>query len=733
MFARSISLSAGQLPEQSASFTNCIFAHDKDCAALGVSPKLKCHVEVRGLVFELRADSRMLPGTVGLNKFMREAARIGLQDNVELKAAGSEGQELAYVKFEVDCVVKPAARLELEALDLDKAFRTRFAGQHVNVGCPIALDFKSTVLKLTPISCTIPVVGVGQSPSVQQGLAIEQTEFDFSQGSSGTTTVLSDKAQTQNIFTPDFNFEDLGIGGLTVEFADIFRRAFASRIFPPSVVRGLGINHVRGMLLYGPPGTGKTLIARKIAKFLKAAEPKIVNGPEILNKYVGQSEENIRNLFADAEKEQKKEGDSSQLHIIIFDEIDAICKQRGRGNSDTGVGDSVVNQLLSKIDGVDSLNNILLIGMTNRLDMIDEALLRPGRLEVHIEISLPDEKGRVEILNIHTASMRKAGYLGDDVDIPALAKETKNMSGAEIEGLIRSATSHAFNRKVDVYNLAKPKDLKEIKVTREDFDHALKEVQPAFGQHAEDFATAIRRGIVPFSQEFVDLEETCLTLCRQTIESDDTPLLSMLLEGPPGAGKTALAAHVARKAGFPFVRIISPENYVGCTEHSKVNAIAKIFDDAYKSTLSCVIVDDVERLIDYVRIGMRFSNVIFQALMVLLKKAPPKIDRRLLVIATTSSRGFLEDAEMLPVFNVCLSVPLVRSSEAFETVLQSLDEFCPAAIPQVVQAIGCELGIKQVLFVAEMAKQKCKPAKVSAEAFMQCMHSCGFSAAFDLH
>ena len=101
-------------------------------------------------------------------------------------------------------------------------------------------------------------------------------------------------------------------------------------------------------------------------RFLKAAEPKIVNGPEVLNKYVGQAEENIRNLFADAEKDEKTLGENSPLHVVIFDEIDSICKSRGSTRDGTGVHDSIVNQLLSKIDGVDSLNNILLIGMTNR-------------------------------------------------------------------------------------------------------------------------------------------------------------------------------------------------------------------------------------------------------------------------------------------------------------------------------------------------------------------------------
>lgn len=121
----------------------------------------------------------------------------------------------------------------------------------------------------------------------------------------------------------------MGIGGLDKEFNAIFRRAFASRVFPPEIIEQLGLKHVRGILLYGPPGTGKTLMARQIGQMLNAREPKIVNGPQILDKYVGESEANIRKLFADAEEEEKRMGINSGLHIIIFDEIDAICKARG--------------------------------------------------------------------------------------------------------------------------------------------------------------------------------------------------------------------------------------------------------------------------------------------------------------------------------------------------------------------------------------------------------------------
>jgi vesicle-fusing ATPase len=152
------------------------------------------------------------------------------------------------------------------------------------------------------------------------------------------------------------------------------------------------VQHVKGILLYGPPGTGKTLIARSLASSLNVNEKnfQIVNGPEVFNKFVGQSEENIRKLFLNAREDEKKFGRESPLHIIVFDEIDAICKERGHYSSGTNVEDQVVNQLLSNMDGVESLNNIIIIGMTNRKDLIDPAILRPGRLEVHIEIGLPN-------------------------------------------------------------------------------------------------------------------------------------------------------------------------------------------------------------------------------------------------------------------------------------------------------------------------------------------------------
>lgn len=355
------------------------------------------------------------------------------------------------------------------------------------------------------------------------------------------------------ILAPNFKFEDMGIGGLDKEFSSIFRRAFASRIFPPGLIEKLGIQHVKGILLYGPPGTGKTLIARRIGKMLNAREPKVINGPEVLNKYVGQSEENIRKLFADAEKEYREKGEESGLHIIIFDELDAVCKQRGSGaGGGTGVGDSVVNQLLSKLDGVDQLNNILVIGMTNRMDMIDDALLRPGRLEQHVEISLPDEKGRVQILNIHTAKMRSNKNLDADVDLEELARLTKNFSGAEISGLVRAATSYALSRHVKVGTVAGVSDdLDKITVNRDDFEHAFDDVQPAFGVSADEMSRLMRGGIIHFSPSIKNILDEGRLIVQQVREPESTPLFSAILHGPPGSGKTALAAKIALDSDYP--------------------------------------------------------------------------------------------------------------------------------------------------------------------------------------
>ena len=293
----------------------------------------------------------------------------------------------------------------------------------------------------------------------------------------------------------DGSFEKYGVGGLDDEFLTIFRRVFASRMVAPEVVQKLGMRHVKGVLLYGPPGTGKTLVAKQLGRLLNAHPPKIVNGPEILQRFVGQSEENMRDLFAPAEKEFKGKGDKSRLHVIIFDEIDAIMKARGSGGATASVvHDNVVNQLLTKLDGMQSLDNVLVVGITNRRDLLDPAVLRPGRLELQVEVGLPDFRGRRQIFNIHTARARASNLLGDCVDMNALAAMTANYSGAEIKGLVGAAQSHALARYLAAFRetvsssefLPRSESANEsVVVTMGDFSKALFEVRPALGADEE--------------------------------------------------------------------------------------------------------------------------------------------------------------------------------------------------------------------------------------------------------
>ncbi|KZV94230.1 AAA-domain-containing protein [Exidia glandulosa HHB12029] len=677
------------------------------------------------------------PGSVGVSAFHRQWLQLSQGDNVQVEPLDmrSIGNEIYLSSLDVDLGFWNK-RLDIaeqfSADDIAATFIRLFSGHIFSPGQVVVFEYHGTNMR-----GDIRGVNVVELASMQRGgqpqesghrgrqfgLLMDQTDITFlkAEGSLIKLKSSAKKPPPNAVVAPNFKFEDMGIGGLDSEFSNIFRRAFASRVFPPGLVEKLGIQHVRGILLFGPPGTGKTLMARQIGKMLNAREPKIVNGPEILNKFVGQSEENIRKLFADAEKEYKAKGDESGLHIIIFDELDAICKQRGSTGGGTGVGDSVVNQLLSKMDGVDQLNNILIIGMTNRLDMIDEALLRPGRLEVHMEISLPDEKGRFQIITIHTAKMRSNGIMDDDVDLAELAQVTKNFSGAEIAGLVKSATSFAFNRHIKVGTMAGiSDDVENMRVNRQDFLSAMDEVHPAFGVSEEELLQVVQNGIIHYDPIVDTLLHEGKLLVDQVRTSTRTPLVSLLLHGPPGSGKTALAATIAQASGFPFIKLISPDNMVGFGEAQKVAAINKVFMDSYKSPLSVIVVDNIERLLDWVPIGARFSNAVLQALLVLFGRRPPK-GRRLLIIATTSTRPLLTDIQMADVFDAEKRVPPIASLDALLHVLKEVELFrddreISRAAHMLRQAgLGDSddgepgrlmIGVKKLLSVIEMSRQE---------------------------
>ncbi|KAJ9309860.1 hypothetical protein DTO217A2_811 [Paecilomyces variotii] len=679
-------------------------------------------------VFSARPLDGFPPGQISMSDPQRTWAGVAFTDTVKVQLYDpfSQGGQayLGSTDIEVGFAGKKRVETPYDQDELASVVIKNFENQIFAPGQKILMDHKSIPLILTVktvqlMDLTAEKPGTSNAAVTTEptarGILTRHTLINFFKDArTGINLKASNRRPAANsIIQPDFKFEDMGIGGLDSEFSTIFRRAFASRIFPPGLIEKLGIQHVKGILLYGPPGTGKTLIARQIGKMLNAREPKVINGPEVLNKYVGQSEENIRKLFADAEKEYKEKGDESGLHIIIFDELDAVCKQRGSGaGGGTGVGDSVVNQLLSKLDGVDQLNNILLIGMTNRMDMIDDALLRPGRLEVHMEISLPDEKGRVQILKIHTQKMRTNNVIDSDVDLEELAHLTKNFSGAEIGGLVKSASSFAFSRHVKVGTMAGiSDDIVNMKVNRADFLHALDEVKPAFGVSEEELATCIQYGIIHFSPTINEILKEGQLFVKQVSQAKSTPLFSVLLHGPPASGKTALAAKIALDSGFPFIKLISPEDMVGFSEGAKVQHISKVFNDAYKSPTSVVVVDNIERIIDWVPIGPRFSNTVLQTVMVFLRKQPAK-GRRLLILATTTERAVLKQLDLYNSFNSDIMVPTVNTPDELKYVLEQSGSFNPQEVQQSIEGIAgiseetrIGVGVKRVLLGIETAKQ----------------------------
>jgi len=716
------SMKVAKCPSDTLSMTNRVVVNPGD-----FDPAKTPHLEITtqpgmSYVMSTVADGGIPPGSLGFGLTNRKWATLSLNQEILVKPFKYDLEKscISTLTVEIDFFNKKNTTTdEYNSDSMAADFSSQFGNMALTEGQILVFSFGDKKLLLVTIKALeasdLRAVQAGKESkySVRSGVLLPNTSIVFNKAE-GATVKLTGKSkgkiERQSIINPDWDFSKMGIGGLDEEFNAIFRRAFASRVFPPEIMEQLGCSHVKGILLHGPPGTGKTLMARQIGKMLNAREPKIVNGPEILDKYVGESEANIRKLFAEAEEDERRLGVNSGLHIIIFDEIDAICKKRGSVAGNTGVNDTVVNQLLSKIDGVDQLNNILVIGMTNRPDMIDDALTRPGRLEVQIEIGLPKESGRMQILNIHTNTMRTNGKLAADVDLAELANLTKNFSGAEIEGLVRAAQSCALNRlvKADSKVAVDIDAAEKLLVTRADFLHALEhDVKPALGAAQEVLGGFLARGIINWGENITDLLADGRLLVQQAASTSGQGLVSILLEGAPNAGKSALAAKLAQESGFPFLKICSPEDMVGYTESAKCTMIRKIFDDAYRSQMSCVLVDNIERLLDYGPIGPRYSNLTLQALLVLLKKLPPK-GRRLLIIATTSRKEVLDQMEMISAFTDVLHVPNLSRPENLLRVIKDsgvIGQQGMADLSQKLAGRQANIGVKKLLGFLDMVNQ----------------------------
>jgi vesicle-fusing ATPase len=421
---------------------------------------------------------------------------------------------------------------------------------------------------------------------------------------------------------------------------------------------------------------------------LGVTEPKIVNGPEIFNKYVGQSEENMRNLFADAMNCK----DPNKLHVVIFDEIDCIAGRR-TDNDGTGskASNNVVNQLLSLMDGVKGPKNLLVIGMTNRRDLIDSAMLRPGRFEVQIPFGLPDEKGRLAIFEVHTKKMRSINMLDKDVDLDSLAQTTVNFTGAEIAGLIRSAQSFAMMEQVRLKQASgtdvDAKRNTKLLVGQRHFDQAFDEVPPALGVAREKWENYQRGGILVFDKT-ADPKEL-VEWCDLQIHS---PSRSLLIQGGHGCGNTATAAFIAQNVkSYGCIRWLSPQKVLHLREAEKASILRDNFEQAFACDKSLIIIDDLEGWISYVS-PARFSSVLFEQLMNLCRQTPPS-GRSCTLVCTTHQYDFFMNSGWEGLFLKEHALPTVNSDNVKMLCkhysLEDLDTLSlPAPIKTVVHLLG---------------------------------------------
>jgi transitional endoplasmic reticulum ATPase len=292
-------------------------------------------------------------------------------------------------------------------------------------------------------------------PEVLEKLQVTKEDFD-----NALKMVEPSAMREVLIEVPNVKWED--IGGLERAKQELIEVVEWPLKYPEAFKR-VGIEAPRGILLYGPPGTGKTLLARAVATESEANFISI-KGPELLSKWVGESERGVRETFRKAKM--------AAPAIIFFDEIDALVPRRGSGFGDSHVTERVISQLLTELDGLEKLENVVVIGATNRPDLVDPALLRPGRFDRLVFVPPPDEKARLEILKIHTKNMP----LAKDVDLKLLAKETEGYSGSDIAALCREAAM-----------LVLRKDIKGKEVEMQHFREAMKEIRPSLTPETTKF------------------------------------------------------------------------------------------------------------------------------------------------------------------------------------------------------------------------------------------------------
>jgi transitional endoplasmic reticulum ATPase len=451
--------------------------------------------------------------------------------------------------------------------------------------------------------------------------------------------------------------EDVGvtyedIGGLHKEVQRI-REMVELPLKYPEVFERLGIEPPKGVLLYGPPGCGKTLIARAVANETDAFFQHI-SGPEITHKYYGESEAHLREIFESAQEHAPA--------IIFIDELDAIAPKREETRGDEQVERRVVAQLLALMDGLKSRGKVVVIGATNIPNVLDTALRRPGRFDREISISIPDRKGRLEILYIHARGMP----LAPDVNLEKLAEVTHGFVGADLAGLVREAAMITFRRimpQVEFETNRIPYELLlQLEVTMDDFVEALKEIEPsAMREVLTDIPDINWNDIGGLEEAKRVLEETVQWPLKYPAvfkQAHTSPPKGILLTGPPGTGKTLLAKAVANESGVNFISVKGPallSKWAGGSEH----AVRDLFKKA-KQTSPCILFFDEIDAITQTRRADDDSQTTENVISQLLAEMDGMEELEGVVVLGASNRPDLIDPALLRAgrFDFRLELPL---------------------------------------------------------------------------
>ena len=385
--------------------------------------------------------------------------------------------------------------------------------------------------------------------------------------------------------TAQVAYED--IGGLKEEIQKV-REMIELPLRHPEIFEKLGIEAPKGILLHGPPGTGKTLLAKAVASESNSHFISI-SGPEIMSKFYGESEARLREIF----KEAKEKSPS----IIFIDEIDSIAPKREEVTGE--VERRVVSQLLSVMDGLEARGKVIVIAATNRPNAIDPALRRPGRFDREIEIKVPDKRGRLEILQIHTHNMP----LDQDVDQDKVAAVTHGFVGADLEYLCKEAAMKCLRRLLPELNLEDekipPETLEKLVITMNDFDNAIKEIMPSAMREvyleSPDIPWTEIGGLEEVKRELQEAVEWPLRYPNLYKELGHTIPKGILLHGPSGTGKTMLAKAVATESEANFISVKGPElisKWVGESERG----IREIFRRARQASPCVIFFDEIDSI-----------------------------------------------------------------------------------------------------------------------------------------